>query len=84
MEPRKDLSRRDMGKSLFADIKDSTANIQVYVQKQARGEEQFTLFKQFIDLGDIVGAIGSVLVLASLFGRDRTPVWRCCYWAQNH
>jgi lysyl-tRNA synthetase class 2 len=54
------LSHRDMGKSLFADIKDSTAKIQIYVQKQALGEEQFDLFKHFIDLGDIVGISGKL------------------------
>src|SRR5271155_4034124 len=35
------LSHRDMGKSLFADIKDSTAKIQVYVKKQDVGDDQF-------------------------------------------
>jgi len=49
-----------MGKSLFADIKDSTAKIQIYVQKQALGEDQFDLFKHFIDLGDIVGVGGKL------------------------
>ncbi len=54
------LSHRDMGKSLFADIKDSTAKIQIYVQKQALDEEQFDLFKRFVDLGDIVGVSGKL------------------------
>jgi lysyl-tRNA synthetase, class II len=54
------LSHRDMGKSLFADIKDATAKIQIYVQKQALGEEQFDLFKHFIDLGDIIGVGGKL------------------------
>jgi lysyl-tRNA synthetase class 2 len=54
------MSHRDMGKSLFADIKDSTGKIQIYVQKQALGDEQFELFKHFIDLGDIVGVIGKL------------------------
>jgi lysyl-tRNA synthetase class 2 len=54
------LSHRDMGKSLFADIKDSTSKIQIYVQKQALSEEQFDLFKLFIDLGDIIGVAGTL------------------------
>ena len=54
------MSHRDMGKSLFADIKDSTGKIQIYVQKQALSEEQFNLFKYYIDLGDIVGVIGKL------------------------
>jgi len=54
------MSHRDMGKSLFADIKDSTGKIQIYVQKQALGDEPFELFKHFVDLGDIVGVIGKL------------------------
>jgi lysyl-tRNA synthetase, class II len=54
------MSHRDMGKSLFADIKDSTAKIQIYVQKQSLSDEQFELFKHFIDLGDIVGVSGKL------------------------
>jgi lysyl-tRNA synthetase class 2 len=54
------LSHRDMGKSLFADIKDSTAKIQVYVKKQEVGDDQFDLFKNYIDLGDIIGVAGKL------------------------
>jgi lysyl-tRNA synthetase class 2 len=54
------LSHRDMGKSLFADIKDSTAKIQIYIKKQDIGDEQFDLFKNYIDLGDIVGVTGKL------------------------
>ena len=56
------LSHRDMGKSLFADIKDSTGKIQVYAQKKVLPDEQFELFKQFVDLGDIVGVAGKLFV----------------------
>jgi lysyl-tRNA synthetase class 2 len=52
------LSYRDMGKSLFADLKDSTGKIQVYAKKQDIGDEQFDLFKNYIELGDIIGVIG--------------------------
>ena len=54
------LSHRDMGKSLFADIKDSTAKIQVYVKKQDISDEQFDLFKNYVDLGDIIGVTGKL------------------------
>ena len=56
------LSYRDMGKSLFADIKDSSAKIQVYVKKQDLSEEQFDLFKNFIELGDIIGVAGKLFL----------------------
>jgi lysyl-tRNA synthetase class 2 len=54
------LSHRDMGKSVFADIKDSSGKIQVYVQKKGLSEEVFELFKQFVDLGDIIGVAGKL------------------------
>src|ERR1051326_2418757 len=54
------LSHRDMGKSLFADIKDSTGKIQVYVKKQDIAEDQFDLFKNYIELGDIIGVVGKL------------------------
>ena len=33
-------SHRDMGKSMFADLKDSTGRIQLYVQKKVLNDEQ--------------------------------------------
>jgi lysyl-tRNA synthetase class 2 len=54
------MSHRDMGKSMFADMKDSTGKIQVYLQKTAVPEEQFDLFKHLVDLGDIVGVTGKL------------------------
>jgi lysyl-tRNA synthetase class 2 len=52
------LNHRDMGKSLFADLKDWTGKIQIYARKQDVGDEQFELFKNYIDLGDIIGVAG--------------------------
>jgi lysyl-tRNA synthetase class 2 len=54
------LSYRDMGKSLFADLKDSTGKIQIYAKKQDIGDEQFDLFKNYIELGDIIGVVGKL------------------------
>ena len=54
------MSHRDMGKSLFADIKDSSGRIQIYVQKKVLTDELFDRFKHFIDLGDIVGITGKL------------------------
>ncbi len=50
---------RIMGKSIFADIKDSTGKIQLYVHKDNLGEPSFLLFKK-IDIGDIVGVEGKL------------------------
>jgi len=54
------MSHRDMGKSLFADVKDSTGRIQIYVQKKVLTDEKFDRFKHLIDLGDIVGITGKL------------------------
>ncbi len=52
---------RAMGKSIFADIKDSSGKIQVYAQKNKLGEEEFMAFKK-IDIGDIVGVEGELFI----------------------
>jgi lysyl-tRNA synthetase class 2 len=54
------MSHRDMGGSMFADIKDGSGKIQIYVQKKTLTEKQFDLFKHFIDIGDIVGVSGKL------------------------
>ena len=50
-------AHRDMGKSLFFDIRDQSGRIQVYAQKQVLGEVQFGLFKH-LDIGDFLGVSG--------------------------
>lgn len=48
---------RAMGKSIFADVRDSSGRMQIYVQRDQVGEEEFKLFKK-LDLGDIIGVTG--------------------------
>ena len=48
---------RAMGKSIFADVKDSSGRLQLYVNRQEIGDEAFALFKKF-DIGDIIGVDG--------------------------
>lgn len=50
---------RDMGKSIFADLRDGSDRFQVYVQKNHLGEDVFKAFK-LLDLGDHVGVEGSL------------------------
>jgi len=50
-------TRRDFGKTLFFDLHDSSGKIQLYVRKDAIGEERFALLS-LIDLGDFVGVEG--------------------------
>jgi lysyl-tRNA synthetase, class II len=52
-------AHRDMGKSQFLDLKDTTGRIQIYAQKQVLGDEQFDLFKH-LDLGDFIGVQGTL------------------------
>jgi len=49
---------REHGKTLFADMGDSDGRIQLYLRKNDLGEEQFDLFRQYVDAGDIVGVVG--------------------------
>jgi lysyl-tRNA synthetase class 2 len=50
---------RDMGKSQFAKILDQQGQIQLFIRKDALGDEAYAAFKK-LDLGDIVGARGTL------------------------
>ncbi len=53
------MSKRIMGKASFADLRDTTSNIQLYIRRDAIGEEEYTAFKKY-DIGDIIGIKGEV------------------------
>ena len=50
-------AHRDMGKSHFVDLRDSTGRIQVYIHAKEVGAEIIELFK-LVDLGDFIGVEG--------------------------
>ncbi|MBP6507564.1 MAG: lysine--tRNA ligase [Opitutaceae bacterium] len=50
---------RDMGKSQFVKILDQQGQIQLYVKKDVIGEAAYATFKK-LDLGDIIGAAGTL------------------------
>ncbi len=52
-------AHRDMGKSMFIDVRDQSGRIQCYAQKNVLGEEQFLIFTH-LDLGDFVGVKGTL------------------------
>ncbi len=52
-------AQRDMGKSMFIDVRDQSGRIQVYAQKNVLGDEQWEVFKH-LDLGDFVGVRGTL------------------------
>ncbi|HET8744130.1 MAG TPA: lysine--tRNA ligase, partial [Ramlibacter sp.] len=53
------MLKRVMGKASFATLQDGSGRIQVYVTRDAVGEEAYNEFKRW-DLGDILGAEGKV------------------------
>ncbi|RZI67428.1 lysine--tRNA ligase [Variovorax guangxiensis] len=54
------MLKRVMGKASFATVQDATGRIQLYVTRDALGEEIYADFKRW-DLGDIVGAEGTLM-----------------------
>jgi lysyl-tRNA synthetase class 2 len=65
---------RNHGKTLFADLGDETGKIQLYIRKNDIGDEQFELFNQFIERGDIIGVTGHVF---------RTKLGEITVWVQT-
>ena len=51
------VSKREMGKTIFAHIKDTSGSIQLFVRKNDIGDEAFKIFKN-LDLADFIGANG--------------------------
>lgn len=54
------ISKRDFGKSAFFHLKDSSAKIQCFVQKNQIGDEKIKFFKKFADIGDFIGVTGEL------------------------
>ena len=53
------MSRRIMGKASFAHILDAKGQIQIFVQINQLGKEEYETFKTY-DIGDIIGVTGTV------------------------
>jgi len=61
------MSRRIMGKASFAELKDASGRIQLYLNRDelCPGEDKThynTVFKKLLDIGDIIGVTGHVFV----------------------
>jgi lysyl-tRNA synthetase, class II len=54
-------AHRDMGKSHFLDLRDSTGRIQIYVHVKEVGAEGMDLFR-LLDLGDLIGVEGTCFI----------------------
>ena len=54
------VTKRGKGKVGFAHLQDREGQIQIYVRKDAVGEENYEIFKK-ADLGDFLGVEGEVM-----------------------
>lgn len=54
------MAKRVMGKASFAQLQDGSGGIQLFVQRDALGEDVYKEFKGF-DVGDIVGGRGELM-----------------------
>ncbi len=54
------LPLRDMGRSVFAHIEDSSGKVQAYFKKDALPEADFALVKQDLHAGDFIGVAGTM------------------------
>ncbi|XP_052142695.1 lysine--tRNA ligase, chloroplastic/mitochondrial [Oryza glaberrima] len=54
------VARRAFGKLVFMTVRDDSGTIQLYCEKDSLTEEQFEQLKTIIDIGDIIGANGSI------------------------
>ncbi|MBR7156521.1 MAG: lysine--tRNA ligase, partial [Lentisphaeria bacterium] len=52
-------AKRGMGKSIFADVRDSSGKLQIFAAKNELSEENFALCRK-LDIGDIVGIKGTL------------------------
>ncbi len=53
------MSKRGMGKAIFADLQDRSGRVQLYLKLDEMGEEAFSRCRK-LDVGDIVGVEGPV------------------------
>ncbi|MEG1477475.1 MAG: amino acid--tRNA ligase-related protein, partial [Oscillospiraceae bacterium] len=53
------MSKRIMGKASFADLRDQSGNLQLYIRRDMLGEDEYAAFKK-TDIGDIIGIRGEV------------------------
>jgi lysyl-tRNA synthetase class 2 len=54
------LTVRLFGRLIFATIKDHSAKMQIALQEKKLGKERFDFFKNYMDIGDFMGAEGTI------------------------
>lgn len=54
------MSIRDIGKLIFADLRDGNGKIQIQLQDEKTSKKVIEFFKKFVDTGDFVGVEGKI------------------------
>jgi lysyl-tRNA synthetase class 2 len=54
------MTVRSFGRLIFATLKDSSGKLQIALQEKTLEKTQFSFFKRYIDIGDFLGAEGSI------------------------
>ncbi|AKL97821.1 lysine--tRNA ligase [Endomicrobium proavitum] len=52
------MTYRNMGKAAFLDLRDGTGKIQIYIRADKVGADKYKLFKDMVDLSDIIAVEG--------------------------
>lgn len=55
------MTKREMGKSIFAHLQDQSGKFQIYLKPEDVSEKVFAWFVQYADLGDFFGIKGKVM-----------------------
>jgi len=55
------MTIRNLGKLIFATIQDKQGKLQLILQKGGANDEDFKLFKKYVDAGDFVGCKGMIM-----------------------
>ena len=77
------MSLRDHGKTFFAHLQDRSGQIQLYIKKNALGEDAFNAFRKYIDVGDIVFTRGTLFTTkkgeVTLDAQELTLLSKCLH-----
>lgn len=69
------VSRREMGKSIFAHLQDASGRLQIYLKRDVLGTDAFSAFR-ILDLGDIIGVEGELFVTRTGEKTVKVSSWR--------
>lgn len=70
------MAIREHGGSIFFDINDGSGQVQAYIKKDETGEEQFSLFRDAVDIGDFLEVKGLFFVTKKKEKTIKVFQWR--------